>query len=270
MANGTIVPFVPRWRFRIAVVAGVMLLLLLWMVVIEPALWFFGSRDVYRSLLASRGLLTLMLMLIFALRGSWRVNGFLGGLQLKAWWMLWPVWIMALSGVPEAIVSSTATAHGRWLLLAFFVAFGEEAAFRGIILGALEPMGARRAILISSALFGLAHLGVLLAGYGWATGLVVVAFATAVGVVFAWIRMATGSIWPGLLAHGCLDYVGFAAAGGVDYHANAMNVAATIVVAGWACWLMRRRPQDWSPPSSGTLDRVMAPPLQVGGAPLQP
>lgn len=249
----------PRWPSRIAAIVGSMLLLLLWMVVIEPALWFFGLRNVSHCLLASRALLTLVLMLLFAVRRSWRANGFLGGLQLRAWWLLWPIWIMAMTGVPDAVATSTAMQHRLWLLLAFFVAFGEEALFRGVVLGALAPMGPRRAMLISSALFGFAHVGVLFAGYGWPTGLLVMVFAFAVGTVFAWVRLATGSIWPGLLAHAALDYVGFAAANGVDYSANPMNVAATIVVAAWAFWLMRRQPQDWTPPACDTLGPMTAP-----------
>jgi membrane protease YdiL (CAAX protease family) len=67
----------------------------------------------------------------------------------------------------------------------------EEIFFRGFIFGGLwEQIGWVRAGLISSLLFGLAHLSVYL----------VLPFA-AIGFLFAWSYRRTGSLLPGILAH---------------------------------------------------------------------
>lgn len=57
------------------------------------------------------------------------------------------------------IAGSAAWIGAGWLFTLFFVALPEEIFFRGILLNLLEKkMGTRPALLVSSALFGLAHL----------------------------------------------------------------------------------------------------------------
>jgi sodium transport system permease protein len=68
----------------------------------------------------------------------------------------------------------------------------EELAFRGFILSGLRRMGHKwGAIVLSAALFGLAH-GILQQSLG----------AAAIGVVIGYIAVKTGSILPGMLYHG--------------------------------------------------------------------
>jgi hypothetical protein len=42
------------------------------------------------------GVLALLLTLGFTIRGTWRANGFSGGLQFRWWPVLWPIWIVAV------------------------------------------------------------------------------------------------------------------------------------------------------------------------------
>jgi sodium transport system permease protein len=85
-------------------------------------------------------------------------------------------------------------ADNIWMLLlvmAALPAIFEELAFRGFILSGLRHMGhTRRAIIISSVLFGVTH-----AIFQQSI------IATAVGVVIGYIAVQTGSIWPGMLFH---------------------------------------------------------------------
>jgi membrane protease YdiL (CAAX protease family) len=101
------------------------------------------------------------------------------------------------------------------LLISLLVAFVEEATIRGVILSALAPLGARRAITISAVLFALPHL---LKGFyadDWFLTTVAIGYWTfTTGMLYAWARIATGSIWPGLIAHACLDYALITASGG--------------------------------------------------------
>jgi membrane protease YdiL (CAAX protease family) len=94
---------------------------------------------------------------------------------------LWPPWQAALSLVAIALGP----------------ALSEEVAFRGAVLGTLRrPLGDRGAVLASAALFGLIHL--------WPAGYRV-PFALALGLALGALRLRTGSIVPGILAHATLN-----------------------------------------------------------------
>ena len=67
----------------------------------------------------------------------------------------------------------------------------EELLFRGYILDALNRLhGKWPAIIISSIIFGMVHFDPFTMG-----------MATIGGVIYGWIRMRTGSLVPGIVAH---------------------------------------------------------------------
>jgi membrane protease YdiL (CAAX protease family) len=73
------------------------------------------------------------------------------------------------------------------------VPFFEEALFRGVLFTWLDSrLGLWPAVLLSSALFGLAHLR---------TGLATAAATGAVGVVLALAFHSSGSLWAPILIH---------------------------------------------------------------------
>lgn len=127
----------------------------------------------------------------------------------KSTWLVWPPLLYAL------LMLLLAWAGGwpqpRVLLIvagnAALVAISEELMFRAILLqGMLERYAVWPAVLISSALFGLAHTA-----NGLATGDVSGALwqalaATLQGVGYAAIRLRTRSVWPMVLVHGLWDY----------------------------------------------------------------
>jgi len=76
----------------------------------------------------------------------------------------------------------------------------EEGIFRGALLGALRPaLGALGAGLGSTLLFTLLHLP---EHFGTPWGLLPIA---ALGGFAAWLRVRSGSLWPGLVAHVCFN-----------------------------------------------------------------
>jgi len=81
--------------------------------------------------------------------------------------------------------------------------FCEEFANRGLLLNGLKGLGMKKAIIISGLLFGLMHLNIGQFGY-----------ATLVGMFFAYICIATGSIIPGMIIHflnnAITEYLSFA------------------------------------------------------------
>ena len=94
---------------------------------------------------------------------------------------LWPPW--------QGLFSLTAIAVGP--------ALTEEIAFRGALLGALRrPLGAAAAVITSAVLFALIHIPP--GGYR-------VPFALALGLALGALRIRTGSIVPGAIAHAALN-----------------------------------------------------------------
>jgi membrane protease YdiL (CAAX protease family) len=69
----------------------------------------------------------------------------------------------------------------------------EELLFRGVVYtGLRNELGAWFAVPVSALIFGLFHHEV-----GWTP----VVFATAIGMAFALLVEASGSLWPAVLAH---------------------------------------------------------------------
>ncbi len=115
-----------------------------------------------------------------------------------------------LSAVGRAAVAHSSTAIVVIVVVEtmLLVGFNEELLFRGLALGMLlRDRGTTRgevyrAVVTVSVLFGLAHL---VHQAPLAARLALVASTAAWGVLLAGVRLASGSIWPGLLVHGLLD-----------------------------------------------------------------
>nr|WP_228531146.1 MULTISPECIES: CPBP family intramembrane glutamic endopeptidase [Myxococcaceae] len=121
------------------------------------------------------------------------------------------------------------------------VALGEEWGWRGYLLPRLLPWGTWRALLAHGALWGLWHAPVVLQGYNYpqhpvaGVGFMVVS-CVLLGVLFGWLRLASGSVWPCVIAHGSLNAL--APAVMLLPRAGAAWDTAEVGVLGWPGWLL--------------------------------
>jgi uncharacterized protein len=89
--------------------------------------------------------------------------------------------------------------------------FGEEFGWRGYLLPRLAPLGGTWAVVLTGIIWGLWHAPlIVLSGYNfpghpWLGIGGMVLFTVALGVVFAWLRFRSGSVWPSTLAHAVLN-----------------------------------------------------------------
>jgi membrane protease YdiL (CAAX protease family) len=130
---------------------------------------------------------------------------------------------------PSADVSNPMRIVISQIVLALFLSpvlngiatFGEEFGWRAYLLPKLSSLlNKRKALLLSSAIWGLWHWPVIAMGhnyglnywgYPWLGLLATVWIMMSIGVFFGWMTQKAGSVWPGVIAHGALN--GIAAIG---------------------------------------------------------
>ncbi len=98
--------------------------------------------------------------------------------------------------------------------------FGEEFGWRAYLQPKLLPLGTRKALLITGLIWGVWHWPVIAMGYEygfnyWGAPLVgpllFLVFTVSLAILFGWLVLRAGSIWPSVIAHGAIN--GIAALG---------------------------------------------------------
>ncbi len=121
------------------------------------------------------------------------------------------------------------------------LAFGEELGWRGYLLPRLQSLGALPALLVSGIVWGLWHAPIVLLGYNYPSApvlgvLFMVGLSTIMGIIIGWLRLASGSIWPAVAAHGALN----GSAGVVLLFSSELHPpnAFQVGITGWSGWLL--------------------------------
>ena len=116
-----------------------------------------------------------------------------------------------------SLIEQTVLALSLVLAFNMIFTFGEEFGWRGYLLPRLAPLGGVWAAVITGVIWGLWHAPLIVfSGYNFPghpllgiLGMVV--FTVGYGMIFAWLRFRSGSVWPSTLAHAALNaQAGFA------------------------------------------------------------
>ncbi|WP_165544537.1 CPBP family intramembrane glutamic endopeptidase [Schaalia vaccimaxillae] len=126
-------------------------------------------------------------------------------------------------------------------LINMFPAAGEEIGWRGFLHSRLSVLiGKRRAVMVTSVIWGLWHAPLILLGYNYPSnpllGLAMMCvFCLGVGSLLAWAYERTGSIWPAAVGHGAINaFVPGTALLFAASNSTVDTVSATLM--GWGGW----------------------------------
>lgn len=123
----------------------------------------------------------------------------------------WYIPLVVIEILPVAFYGFDSSITGvQLVILACFtiaVGFNEEIYFRGLILKFLEQKGSKRAIIVSSVIFGVLHLINALNGKNTLYLILQMLFAFLVGFVLAEIVTITKSLWVPIIWHASHDFI---------------------------------------------------------------
>jgi membrane protease YdiL (CAAX protease family) len=141
------------------------------------------------------------------------------------------------------------------LALVTLLALGEEIGWRGYLLPRVQALvSKRRAALVVGFVHGVFHLPLILltttydsVGSRWVVAPVVVVTLTLAGVLYAWLRDRSGSVWPVAFAHATVntfvdggDLIVVTAPVALAYTAGESGIMTLVAVLGTAIVLLLR------------------------------
>jgi membrane protease YdiL (CAAX protease family) len=184
------------------------------------------------SYLVNKGLFAVALLAVLAKWGGLRSYGFK---RSQGCWFLLPgapfiVLAVLVLLTPEATFGLGTAAVAGWILVSIFVAIGEEGVFRGLFWRAMDDRDVLTVSLVTSLLFGAVHLKGLLFPFPWEIVLSQAVFAVGVGMMFAAVRLYSGSLLAPIALHAVFDAGAVVAAGGVqDMFSETLTVGRLLV-----------------------------------------
>ncbi len=146
--------------------------------------------------------------------GWWRDTGFKTPGRPRDLMLFWLPVVPALLNLLGGVSVSSPPAIAAFLLVSLLVGFAEESYFRGLMLHAIAAKnGVWQAAIVTSVLFGSLHVFNILAGSNPQYVMQQMAFAVALGFMYAALVLRTGVIWPVILTHAATDFAAFLALG---------------------------------------------------------
>lgn len=196
------------------------------------------------TIIVANGLLAMVIAGLLTYLGWWGRIGFRAPRQrsdlLYFLALLIPVVLNLIparfAGNPANLLSVLTKAYGNpahlLLLLSatLLVGFAEEGLYRGLMMQAVLPRGAWKAVTVTTLLFGFTHFANVLHGQNASVATIQVSYALAVGFVSAALVLRTGLIWPLMLTHFLTDFTGLPNPTGAGTVAGIPAIVGMIVV----------------------------------------
>ncbi len=147
-----------------------------------------------------------------------------------------PMWILATGNLWDGVGIAYSGVNQVYAVVSMLlISYIEEVIFRGFLFKALIPRdGLKIAVIISSVTFGIGHIVNLFAGQASLEAVATVFFAIAWGFIFTFVFYKSGSLWPGIIAHGLVDAFSKFARDPESHAITAMDwsyIGATILTA---------------------------------------
>ncbi len=163
--------------------------------------------------------------------------------------------LLAVSPLVFGVVE-TAPRHLAFLVVAYaLTGFTEEVWWRGVVPRVLASLGPRRAVLLSAALFGAAHLGNLV--FRDSAGLVLAQAwgAFCFGVGYGALRTRTGTLVPLVVLHGVTDLAAAVGAGPTI----PLLVSQDVLLLALGLVLLRSGGRSWTFSDASRVGTLLAP-----------
>jgi len=116
--------------------------------------------------------------------------------------------------IPQMLLLQSALALAIAPLLNGIATFGEEFGWRAYLLPKLSELGVKKALIVSSIIWGIWHWPIIAMGYNYGSGypgapwsglLLMVWTTLGFGVLIGWLTLRGRSVWPAVIAHGAIN-----------------------------------------------------------------
>jgi membrane protease YdiL (CAAX protease family) len=160
-------------------------------------------------------------------------------------------------GATAFIILQTAQAFVLAPILNAIPVLGEEFGWRAYLQPKLLPLGWRRALVLTGAIWGAWHWPIIAMGFNyglnyagapWLGMLEFVGFTILFGIILGWLTLRAQSVWPAVIGHGALNGIAALPAFFVKGDPNPLvgpvvfGLIAVIPTLLVAVWLMLRSP----------------------------
>ncbi|MGW0520436.1 CPBP family intramembrane glutamic endopeptidase [Crossiella sp. NPDC003009] len=149
---------------------------------------------------------------------------------------------LGATGVPWELIGGMLGTGVLLFVLTLPLMWCEEWGWRGFLLPRLLPLGTWPALLSSGVIWAVWHLPIyLMPGGRELSGLLpFLVQAVLLGVLFGWLRLVSGSVWPCVLAHGTTNAIApmFSALFIDADQLRTPNLAAQVGLSSWSGWVV--------------------------------
>ena len=166
--------------------------------------------------------------------------GFGKGIKHSGRKMVWYIPLIVMELLPFAAGLDMEISASQYILLLLFtvaVGFNEEIYFRGLALKFMSEKGLKKAILLSSLIFGILHLANAFNGKNTLYLILQMLFAFLVGFVLAEIVSITKSLWAVIIWHGAHDYIASITGDALDQMALIILGIQVAILIAYAIYL---------------------------------